>query len=43
MSIESMYGWLIVVAFAFFIITLALVSEKTQGHLKTQDKKSHRD
>lgn len=38
MTIESMYGWLILAAFAFFIVTLGSVSEQTEASLKARDK-----
>ncbi len=39
MSTSFLYGWLVLVAFAVFVICLGLVSEMTEAHLRAQDKK----
>lgn len=42
MGIESLYGWLIVVAFAFFTLCLGWVSETTEARLRSRDKTDRR-
>ncbi len=35
----SLYGWLIIAAFALFVISLGSISEMTEAHLKAHNKK----
>jgi len=42
MSTSSLYGWLVLAAFALFVISLGLVSETTEAHLRLRDKKGRR-
>jgi hypothetical protein len=42
MSTSSLYGWLVLAAFALFVICLGWVSEMTEAHLTAQNGKGHR-
>lgn len=42
MTIESMYGLLILAAFAVFAVGLAFISESTEAYLKVQGKRDRR-
>lgn len=36
------YGWLVIAAFALFVICLGFISEMTEAHLKAHNKKDRR-
>ena len=38
----TVYGWLTVAAFAFFLIRLGSISGMTEAHLRAQDKTGRR-
>jgi hypothetical protein len=42
MSTSSLYGWLVLAAFALFVICLGTISGMTETHLKAQNNKGRR-
>ena len=42
MSTSSLYGWLVLAAFALFVICLGWVSETTEENLSAQNNKGRR-
>lgn len=41
MDTSSLFGWLVLAAFALFVICLGWIAEMTEAHLSAHDRKDH--